>query len=489
MKKIMILVLAALLLVLPAQQAFAASEFSLVNQEGAIGSYDPFFKGLSISSAYSPQQSNYTLTGTNSIERPYEDELIDCLDQWIINISGTYDPLTGGFDGTFHMDSHRTGQWKSDSRNIQLQNILADGELTGIASPGDKDVAITFLGTGIDGLTKDSFEVSLTANFKVEGALPFTQTQTEAPVKTPETEETAEPEETAQHTPSKSALRDSGVRFSDLAGEVEICIPTGYDANGEPVYNEEAWDSAELENVLPVGTLIKTHRNSSGILAFADMTTYIMKPGTTIRLPSPAEKDSQFQLLVGGLWVNAKKILKGEDLYEGQLVVASIKGTTFVLEEDGETSTLKVIEGTVELKLKATGKSVMVESGKMVSATKDGLGDVKTFDTVAEMADWKQYGAALPQEGFPLWAILAIGGVVIFAVVIVIVAVSSRRKKRLAAVARPSVPAQGTYPPSAPPSPAQSAFPPAPGFFCIQCGAPLESGVEFCAKCGRKRDL
>lgn len=232
MKKVTIMLLAAVfLLVLPVQPAAAADGFSLVNVEGAIGSYDPFFKGLIISAAYSPQQSNYTLTGTNSIERPYEDELIDCLDQWIINISGTYDPLTGGFSGTFHMDSHRTGQWKSNSRNIQLQNILADGEWTAIASPGDKDVAITFLGTGIDGLSKDSFEVSLTVNSTVEGVLPFTQAQTEAPVKTPEPEETAEPEETEEPeettlpSPSKPAVRDSGVRFSDLGGRWRFGFP------------------------------------------------------------------------------------------------------------------------------------------------------------------------------------------------------------------------------------------------------------------------
>jgi hypothetical protein len=283
-------------------------------------------------------------------------------------------------------------------------------------------------------------------------------------------------------------VRDSGARFSDLGGEVEILIPTGYDADGEPVYNEEAWDSAELENVLPEGTVIKTHRNSSAILSFADMTTFVMKPGTAIILSSPAKQDSQFQLLVGELWVNVKKILNGEQLYEGQLVVASIKGTTFVMEEDGETSTLKVIEGTVELTSKTTGESVTVEGGEMVSATEDGLGDIGEFDVEEEMGDWAEYGAVMPQEGFPIWAILAIGGVVILAAVIVAIAVSSRRKKRIAAICRPSMPAQGAYPPFTPP-PAQGAYPPAPGFFCTQCGAPLKPGVAFCAKCGRKTGI
>ena len=315
---------------------------------------------------------------------------------------------------------------------------------------------------------------------------------------TTEPEETEEPEEPdatessntvwIEGKPVKIAkpTEDSGMRFSDLAGQVEVILCLGYDENGKEIWNDEAINLAELDTVLPVGSKIITQRGSSAILAFADMTTFVMKPETKIILSSPSVKDSQFQLLVGDLWVGVKKIINGEQLYEGQSVVASIKGTTFVMEEDGETSTLKVIEGTVELTSKANGKSVMVEGGEMVSATEEGFGDIEEFDVEEEMEDWAEYGAVMPQEGFPLWAILAIGGVVILAAVVVIVAVSSRRKKRLAAVARPSAPAQGAYPPSAPPSPAQSAFPPAPGFFCIQCGALLESGVEFCAKCGKK---
>lgn len=55
-------------------------------------------------------------------------------------------------------------------------------------------------------------------------------------------------------------------------------------------------------------------------------------------------------------------------------VVAGIKGTTFILEETGNSSTLKVLEGIVNLKSKS--KSIDVTSGNM--AKTDPTGDIKT---------------------------------------------------------------------------------------------------------------
>lgn len=190
--------------------------------------------------------------------------------------------------------------------------------------------------------------------------------------------------------------------------------------------------------------------------------------------------DSQFKLLVGNLWVNVKKMLKDGSMdIEMSQAVAGIKGTTFVLEEDGETSILKVIEGMVEFTSKVTGESILVEGGETVSATEDGLGEVGKFDVNAEMAGWAAYGAKTPSEGFPLWAILTIGAGVALIAVIVVIAAASRRKKR-AAAAQPAY-AQGIYPPPAqnPKSTVQNAF-------CANCGAPLAPGARFCANCGGK---
>ncbi|MCC6148564.1 MAG: FecR domain-containing protein [Anaerolineaceae bacterium] len=296
----------------------------------------------------------------------------------------------------------------------------------------------------------------------------------------------------------KTPANDSGVRFSDLSGQVEVCFPLGFDEYGKPVYDEEAWTFAELDMKLPYATKIKT--TSSGthssvfMLSYPDMTIFITKGDEDIwQLESdpavdPEKKTSHLKLLTGNLWVNIKKMVKDGSMdIEMSQAVAGIKGTTFVLEEDGTTSTLKVIEGTVSFTSKATGESVMVTGGETVSATKDGLGDLKPFDADAETASWAEYGVEMPSKSFPLWATLAIlailaiaGGV---ALILVLVVVASRRKKR-AAAAMHAVYTQGAYP-----QPAQSAQPPVPNTFCSQCGSPLSPGATFCRKCGKKREF
>jgi ferric-dicitrate binding protein FerR (iron transport regulator) len=96
--------------------------------------------------------------------------------------------------------------------------------------------------------------------------------------------------------------------------------------------------------------------------------------------------------LVGGIiWSNVKKLVKdGTFEVEISQAVCGIKGTTFVLSDDGKTSTIKVIEGVVEYKSKATGKSVLVKQGEMATATSNGLGAVKSFDVAAEKKIWKE---------------------------------------------------------------------------------------------------
>jgi hypothetical protein len=63
--------------------------------------------------------------------------------------------------------------------------------------------------------------------------------------------------------------------------------------------------------------------------------------------------------------------------------VAGIKGTIFVCEEDGQTSTLKVIEGSVVFTDRATGEQTTVAGGEMISA---GAGEtpVISFDAKRE---------------------------------------------------------------------------------------------------------
>lgn len=202
-------------------------------------------------------------------------------------------------------------------------------------------------------------------------------------------------------TAKNSALKDAGCVFSDLAGQVEVLNPIGYDENGEPLYDEEAWHFAKLDEPLYAGTKIKTGSDnadnpSMAIISFADMSTFVLQPLTTIELVSPNKKESKVKLALGNIWVNVKKMVTdGTMEIEMSQAAAGIRGTIFVCEvkEDG-TSTLKVIEGDVRYTDKATGAVTSVTDGKMIASGPQAAA-LTDFDIKAEHAKWQKYDSDL----------------------------------------------------------------------------------------------
>jgi hypothetical protein len=173
---------------------------------------------------------------------------------------------------------------------------------------------------------------------------------------------------------------DSGARFSDISGQVEI----------RPDNDPEAWSSAKLNSKLYVDYHVKTFENSTAILSFADASTFVMKPETEIILSTASSKDSIFKILWGNMMLNIKKMMKdGSMIQEMSQAAASIKGTILVLSETGTESTVKVIEGTVEFKLLDSSKTVMVNTGESVTASKNGLSEKTIFDPMEELKSWE----------------------------------------------------------------------------------------------------
>lgn len=69
------------------------------------------------------------------------------------------------------------------------------------------------------------------------------------------------------------------MRFTDLHGEVLIRLPLGYDANGNPIYpDEDAWEQADLETIIPFGAQIKVGHSSVAIIGFPDLSTLELRP-------------------------------------------------------------------------------------------------------------------------------------------------------------------------------------------------------------------
>jgi hypothetical protein len=261
---------------------------------------------------------------------------------------------------------------------------------------------------------------------------------------------------------------DTGTRFSDLSGKVDVA----------PFYDPEDFDTAGIDMVICVGDRIRTGRKSSAILSMGDLSTYVMKPETTIILDAPLQHDSKIKVVAGNIWINIKKTLKdGSMEVIMNEAVLGIKGTTLIAEETGSESRLKVIEGAVAFKSLADGESLDVSAGETIAGTGEGLGEVEVFDIAAEEAEWQEYldgdrykknffdsiSASIPvMAGAGLCGCLGIGGLLVVAVVIV-----KRRRKTGISQSAEQQPESGTI-------------------YCIQCGKTNQPGAAFCRNCGKK---
>lgn len=170
----------------------------------------------------------------------------------------------------------------------------------------------------------------------------------------------AAPKVTVQHVdePAPPALppgvKDSGARFSDLYGQVEW----------RPDEDEEAWQFAKYDQVLPVNAHIRTSNDFGAIISFADMTTFVLKPESEIVLSAPTERDSQIRLLGGQLWTNVKRMLKdGSMEIEMSQAVTGIKGTLLHSREEKGRSAVAVCEGSVRVTNRQTGEAVALAAG------------------------------------------------------------------------------------------------------------------------------
>jgi hypothetical protein len=177
---------------------------------------------------------------------------------------------------------------------------------------------------------------------------------------------------------------DSGIRFSDLAGEVLI----------RPHDDILAWDMAELGMVVCNMDHIKTSYDSIAFLSLRDMSTLSIRPECEVIVDVISEEESKIALLAGKVWVNVKKMLKdGEMNIEMSQAVAGIKGTTFILEETGSTSTVKVLEGTVEFT--PYGQSpIIVSDEETVSVTNGIAGSIEKFSIEEELNNWDDQTAS-----------------------------------------------------------------------------------------------
>jgi hypothetical protein len=177
---------------------------------------------------------------------------------------------------------------------------------------------------------------------------------------------------------------DSGARFTGIQGDIQVSS----ECNGD--FAKGIWHLAKREITLYGGDHIKTGEDTTGYLGFQDMSTFILKEESEIVLLVPENKDSKLKLVAGNIWMNIKKMAQNGGMnIDMDQAVAGIKGTTLICEATGSKSYVKVIDGTVEVTSKVTGKTVAVNGGQGITATDAGMLDQPyAIDVAKEQADW-----------------------------------------------------------------------------------------------------
>jgi len=171
---------------------------------------------------------------------------------------------------------------------------------------------------------------------------------------------------------------DSGIRFSNLHGEV--MVRRGDDPLG--------WEFAQPDMVIYEGDRIKTEHDSGAEITLKDLTNFKMKPESEIIVNTAPERKNKMVMLAGKVWTNVKQMVtEGTMEVEMSQAVAGIKGTTFVLEETGSESILKVIDGKVELETNA-GDKLVVTGGAMATVKRGSSVAVRPFSLETELASW-----------------------------------------------------------------------------------------------------
>lgn len=177
------------------------------------------------------------------------------------------------------------------------------------------------------------------------------------------------------------AAEDSGIKFSDLHGEVTV----------RPDANEEGWELAEITSKLNVLDHVKTEQDSGAILSMQDMTTFVVKPESEIILTVPSGQDSKVTLVAGNIWVNVKKMVtNGTMEVEMSQAVAGIKGTNITCSTSRDEDRIQVLRGIAEVLIRETREKVTVAEGEELVVKTGGKTEKVEIDVTTEQKKWEE---------------------------------------------------------------------------------------------------
>lgn len=183
---------------------------------------------------------------------------------------------------------------------------------------------------------------------------------------------------------------DSGIKFSDLYGEVSV-RPNAED--------DDAYEFAELDMTLFVDDRIRTKEESGAILSMADMSTFVIKPESIVILNTASGKENKIELLAGNIWVNVKKMVSdGTMEVEMSQAVAGIKGTNITCSTSRGEDRIQVLRGQAEVLIKETKEKVEVKEGEELVVKAGGKTEKVEIDVTAEQKKWEDATSRMGEQ-------------------------------------------------------------------------------------------
>lgn len=155
------------------------------------------------------------------------------------------------------------------------------------------------------------------------------------------------------------------------------------------------WVKAKPGMMLGEGYTIRTSSGAETLIRYSSGAVVRTKQVTWFSIKKPVVTQDSLSTIYGRLWKGMSNFYfpPGHQAQrkfgiETNMVVTGIKGTNFILDETEQGTGLKVLEGSVEIKHKATGQIATVNAGNSISASSNGLSQPTTFNISQEQAKW-----------------------------------------------------------------------------------------------------
>ena len=169
---------------------------------------------------------------------------------------------------------------------------------------------------------------------------------------------------------------DSKIRFNDFYGEVKIR------PNAEA---DDSYEFVDIDTIIYEDDRIKTEEDSGAILGLGDMSTYVIKPETTLIIHTEENNVSKIEMLNGCIWGNIKKMSEGKSInIEMSQCVAGILGSTVKFSTENGKDEITCTKGSCDI-YDLIRKEVIAKITAGQQAIVDGNG-VKIIEIVIEDA-------------------------------------------------------------------------------------------------------